>query len=119
MWSCILVYRMEQNDIKLKEVIATQENTSKVRGRKMVVEATAYTHTGSNTATGVYPRAGHTIAVDPNVIPLGSIVKIGGKEYKAEDTGGVIDGRIIDIFMDSEAECYSWGRREIEIEVIK
>lgn len=35
-------------------------------------------------------QAGRTIAVDPRVIPLGSKVRMNGREYVAEDTGGAI-----------------------------
>lgn len=41
---------------------------------------------------------GHTIAVDPNVIPLGSEVLINGHEYVAEDIGGAVKGNVIDIY---------------------
>ena len=59
------------------------------------------------TALGVSPTPQWTIAVDPNVIPLGSIVVIDGKEYRAEDTGGAINQNRIDMFMPSHSECYS------------
>lgn len=41
---------------------------------------------------------GHIIAVDPNVIPLGSKVLIDGHEYIAEDIGGAVKGEVIDIY---------------------
>lgn len=87
---------------------------------KMEVEATAYTHTGNPTATGVMPQVGVTIAVDPNVIPLGSDVYVEGFGWrKAQDTGGLIKGKIIDIFMDTRSEAIQWGRRKVEIYVKK
>ena len=89
------------------------------QNRVLVVEATAYTHTGNNTFSGVYPKAKHTIAVDPNVIPLGSKVKIDGHIYKAEDTGGDIKGNKADIFMDTRKEAIAWGRREVTVEVVR
>lgn len=51
---------------------------------------------GGNTASGTPVREG-VVAVDPRVIPLGSTVIIDGKEYLAEDTGGWIKGKRIDI----------------------
>lgn len=51
------------------------------------------------------PQAGRTIAVDPDIIPLGSTVKIEGQEYVAEDTGGAIKGNRIDIFVSSHDEA--------------
>lgn len=53
------------------------------------------------TSTGAIAEEGRTIAVDPTIIPYGSIVKINGNEYLAEDCGGAIKGNKIDIFVDS------------------
>ena len=44
---------------------------------------------------------GHTIAVDPSVIPPGSVVLINGHEYIAEDIGGAVKGNVIDIYSSS------------------
>lgn len=73
-------------------------------------QITHYAPTGNKTATGTVPKAGRTIAVDPDVIPLGTHVIIKGHEYIAEDTGGVIKGKIIDIFVNSEEEARNKGR---------
>lgn len=64
---------------------------------------------GSNTATGTVPTAGRTIAVDPSVIPLGSQVIINGHVYTAEDTGGAIRGKKIDIFVNDHATALAYG----------
>ena len=53
------------------------------------------------TSTGVKAKSNRTIAVDPNVIPYGSIVKFNGNEYVAEDCGGAIKGNKIDVYTDS------------------
>lgn len=64
------------------------------------------------TATGVKAKAGHTIAVDPKVIPLGWWVFIDGIGYRrAEDTGGAIHGHKIDVFVSTEAEAVQFGRK--------
>lgn len=84
--------------------------------------ATAYTHTGNPTKTGVMPKVGY-IAVDPRIIPLYKTVYIEfpkGWEhlngyYKAMDTGGAIKGYRIDVFMDSESECINFGRRSVKV----
>jgi 3D (Asp-Asp-Asp) domain-containing protein len=82
-------------------------------------EATAYTWTGNRTATGTWPSRG-TVAVDPEVIPLGTNLYIEGYgEAVAEDTGGAIKGQIIDLHMESEDECLQWGRRQVEVRVIE
>lgn len=59
------------------------------------------------TALGVAPQENWTIAVDPDVIPLGSYVYINGTKYCAEDVGGMINDNHIDIFCGSHEECYS------------
>lgn len=88
-------------------------------------QATAYIATGNNTATGTVPATGRTIAVDPSKIPLGSRVQIEVPSmpqysgvYIAEDTGGAVNGYIIDIFVGSETEARNFGRRQINITVL-
>jgi len=84
----------------------------------MIVQSTAYTHTGYMTFTETWPKFG-TIAVDPKVIPLGSIIEVPGYGIGvAEDTGGLIKGDIIDVFMETEKEAITWGRRLVKIRVI-
>jgi len=53
------------------------------------------------TSTGAIAEEGKTIAVDPSIIPYGSIVLINGNEYIAQDCGGAIKGNKIDIFVES------------------
>ena len=67
---------------------------------------THYAPTGSRTATQSIPRTDKTIAVDPKIIPLHSIVYIEGLGYYvAEDTGSAIKGNKIDIYMNDETQC--------------
>ena len=86
--------------------------------RTMKVEASAYTGY-STTSTGQKPVWG-TIAVDPKVIPYGTKVYIPqfGRTFIANNTGGAIKGNKIDIFMNTKKECYNWGRRTIEIQIL-
>ncbi len=96
------------------------QEVSRGAGRVIIVEATAYTHTGNRTYTGVWPIAGRTIAADPSVIPLGSKVFIEGIGYRTvEDTGGAIKGNKVDVFMDTERECNKWGVQKVKLEVIE
>lgn len=82
--------------------------------RKLVVKAYAYTG-GGITAMGTRARVGE-IAVDPSVIPLGSTVYIEGVgARRAEDTGGNIKGNTIDIYMNTESQCRSWGVRYVTV----
>ena len=69
----------------------------------------------AHTASGTVPCAGRTVAVDPNVIPLGSTVVINGHSYIAEDTGSAVKGNVIDVFYDSHSDADNWGRRSLEV----
>lgn len=63
-----------------------------------------------NTKTGHRPRQGRTIAVDPKIIPLHSVVYIEGQGYfVAEDIGGAIKGKKIDIYVDNHNEALKLG----------
>lgn len=90
--------------------------------KTLTMEATAYSgHT--ITATGVKPVRNpnglSSVAVDPNVIPLGSKVYVDGYGYAiASDTGGDIVGNRIDLFMNSEADCIQFGRRTVTVKII-
>lgn len=60
-----------------------------------------------------------TIAVDPSVIPLGSKVYIPGYGLAiASDTGGLIKGNRIDLFLNSEDECINWGVQTVSLYLI-
>jgi len=67
------------------------------------------------TKTGTVPIVGRTVAVDPEVIPLGSTVIIDGQEYIAEDIGGAIKGNIIDMFVGTEDISKYYGVKYKEI----
>lgn len=80
--------------------------------------STAYTYTGNNTATGVPPRVG-IVAVDPSVIPIGSQLYVEGYGYcQALDTGGIIKGNKIDVFVESESQALSWGKRKVKVYIL-
>ena len=108
------------------------ENVSRGGGRVITMMATAYTHTGYNTASGVYPTSNNSIAGDPAILPLGTMVLIDGcGPYRVEDTGcrnGVvapdgyyqhIQGNRIDIFMETKAECIEFGRKEVRVTILR
>lgn len=66
-------------------------------------------------STGEELTPNYSIAVDPKVIPYGSIVEINGKEYKAQDCGGAIKENRIDIYMNSHKEALEWGVQKHEV----
>lgn len=64
------------------------------------------------TRAGTMPVIGFTIAADPKVLPIGSIVEIEGLGQRmVHDTGGKVRGRHIDLFVGTCREAKEWGRR--------
>lgn len=104
------------------------KHKARLRGEKPKVKwmrfvETFYAQSGK-TASGKPTVQGVTVAVDPNVIPLGSKVQVkygNGKvkTYTAEDTGGLVKGRHIDVYDSSVSECLDKGRQEVEVRIIK
>lgn len=77
--------------------------------------STAYTWTGHRTAIGAVPRRG-IVAVDPRVVRLGTRMYIEGYGYAvAADTGGVIKGRKIDVYLETNREAVKWGRKKVNV----
>ena len=59
-------------------------------------------------------------AVDPDIIPLYSIIEVKGKgAFVALDTGGLISGRRIDLLFDDIDEAYRWGVQQRMVWVIE
>ena len=89
------------------------------------VEATAYTAycTGCSgvTSTGIDLRANpnrKVIAVDPDVIPLGSEVYVEGYgKAIAGDIGGAIQGNRIDVFIPNQSDALAFGHKNVEVTV--
>ena len=66
------------------------------------------------TATGV-PVAPGIVAVDPEVIPLGSTVIIDGTSYLAADVGALVKGNHIDIAVATHDEALEKGVGTAEV----
>ena len=84
--------------------------------------ATAYAQSGV-TASGELTHR-HVVAADPDILPLGSRIKIrrAGKysgEYVVADTGAKIQGRRLDIYMPSETACKKFGTKLVRVKVIQ
>jgi 3D (Asp-Asp-Asp) domain-containing protein len=87
--------------------------------------ATAYTMTDDGcdgfTANGNPVRTG-AVAIDPSVVPYGTrmFIVTNDGEYiyglsTAEDCGTGVDGKRVDLYMHSTAECFRFGIRECTI----
>ena len=66
---------------------------------------------GTRTASGKKAKQGRTIAVDRRKIKLGTKVKINGKTYVAEDVGGGVKGKHIDVFFSSHKQTMKFGKK--------
>lgn len=127
--------RIDANVNRSRAAVVPRSNRA-VRNHRaaseITVEATAYTATCEGcigiTKTGVDVRDTIThdgrrvVAVDPAVIPLGSDVTLtfeDGSTMKAtaQDVGGAINGREIDILVGSVDEALRFGRQKVEVSV--
>jgi 3D (Asp-Asp-Asp) domain-containing protein len=110
--------------------IAGQQTFSTIKNnlqsKSMTVAATAYTSdcdgcsgvTASGTSLNEYPYA-KVIAVDPDVIPMGTVVYVPGYGYAvAADTGGGIEGNEIDLYMNDYSKAVNWGRKTVNISIL-
>ncbi|HEY8133299.1 MAG TPA: 3D domain-containing protein [Thermoanaerobaculia bacterium] len=65
-----------------------------------------------------------TVAADPNVLPLGSKIRVRGAgpysgEYTVVDSGRKVKGNVIDIYMSSDREARKFGKRKVEVEILE
>lgn len=70
------------------------------------------------TATGI-PVTPGVVAVDPEMIPLGSTVIIDGQAYLAADTGEAVRGNHVDIAVESHQEAIERGTHTAEVWVVE
>lgn len=66
---------------------------------------------GKKTASGKTAKQGRTIAVDKKKIKLGTKIRINGKTYTAEDTGGAVKGKRIDVYFNSHKKALKFGKK--------
>lgn len=95
--------------VEVKDMIATAYTP----GEESTGEwADGYTFTGLRAGYGV-------VAVDPEVIPLGTMLYIPGYgEAVAGDIGGAIKGERIDLGFESVEEALEYGRKPVQVYVL-
>ena len=85
---------------------------------RLKVDAVAYYLPGK-TALGV-PVGKGVVAVDPQLIPLGTKLHVPGYgPGLAADVGYAIKGRVIDLWFPSTAKARNWGRRTVTITIYR
>lgn len=93
---------------------------------KFTINASAYTAAADEcgksdgiTSSGVKVEINRTIACPPN-LPFGAKMNIEGMgTYICEDRGGAIKGNHIDIYMETKAEAFKFGRRNLIAEIVQ
>ncbi|MGE0445366.1 MAG: 3D domain-containing protein [Vicinamibacterales bacterium] len=92
-------------------------------GARLQFQATAYCK-GQTTASGVGVRTG-IAAADRTLLPVGSVIAVTTDNtryngvYTVMDTGPAVQGRIIDLYMWSCKEALAFGRKDIQVEVLR
>lgn len=103
-----------------------KKDEPKQEDKTVTVSATAYTADCAGcsgvTSTGVDlnkdPDA-KVIAVDPDVIPLGSEVYVEGYgKATAADIGGAIKGHKIDVFIPNKDDADNWGVQSLDVTIL-
>jgi len=113
------VKRVVAQGTQAKVMVASRSGQDIRYRQVMNMEATAYTHTGNATFTGIMPYVG-IVAVDPKVIPLGTQLYVDGYGFaKAADIGSAIKGEKIDLFMDTREQALKFGRRTVKVYILE
>ncbi|WP_274652419.1 3D domain-containing protein [Paenibacillus humicola] len=110
-------------------------DTAGAKARQVQVIATGYTagveSTGKRpghplygiTYSGVKVRRGavSTIAADPKVFPIGTLLYVPGYGYAiVADTGSAIKGRKIDLYFETKKQVFQqWGKRKVVVRVLR
>jgi 3D (Asp-Asp-Asp) domain-containing protein len=112
--------RVQKTAPVTKEV--TKEKRARPLGKFTVVAYGPRDRNGrlhKRTVSGTTPTVGRTVAVDPRVIPLGSRIHIAGiGERIAEDIGGKIKGKKLDLFLPSRDHCRQFGAQIRDVHLV-
>jgi len=105
--------------VGIKELNLKEDKILKV----LEMEASGYTggvgNVGYFTCTGHRVRKG-IVAVDPNVIKLGTKLYVQGYGYaQALDVGSAIKGNKIDLYFETYQEAIKWGRKKVKVFILK
>ena len=119
----VLLYEVTTMDSRDAARQGAVDPTAPAAGSRLAFSATAYCK-GTTTASGVGVRTG-IAASDPSILPVGSVVSITTNEtkyngiYTIMDTGPKVQGRILDVYMWSCNEALAFGRKQVEITVLR
>ena len=117
--------QVQQTSTKTVDNSKAATSADNVSGSKtLTMSATAYSTEangmGTYSATGINLKQHPScVAVDPSVIPLGSIIWVSGYGVSvAGDTGTAIKGNVIDLHFATVAQSMAWGRRTVTVKIL-
>ena len=121
----VFVYETTIRDSRYaaRQAMAANAIGSPIPGTRLLFQATAYCK-GTTTASGVNVRTG-IAAADPALLPVGSVISINAGDskysgiYTIMDTGPAVQGRILDVYMWSCHEALAFGRKEVQVTVLR
>ena len=102
---------------------AGAQQPSAPKPRTMSMTATAYCD-GGKTSSGTEAASG-TVAADPRVLPIGTTIRVTGllsprpQTFTVADTGAAVKGNEIDVFIIDCARAKTFGRRPVQVRVLK
>jgi 3D (Asp-Asp-Asp) domain-containing protein len=119
-----LVYQVTAVDSRYaaRQAVLREASAVPSPGARLRFYATAYCK-GEVTASGIWPRTG-VVAADPALLPVGSVIQMADVPpytgiYTVMDTGPMVQGRHIDLYMWSCFEALKFGRRAVEVTVLR
>jgi 3D (Asp-Asp-Asp) domain-containing protein len=121
----VFVYEATIRDSRFaaRQAISREAVGTPLPGTKLLFHATAYCK-GKTTASGVNVRSG-IAAADRDLLPVGSVVSVNTGDaknsgiYTIMDTGPAVRGRILDLYMWSCHEALAFGRRQVQLTVLR
>lgn len=120
----VLLYQVTTVDSRYaaRQAVLREASAVPVPGARLRFSATAYCK-GDVTASGVRPRTG-VAAADPALLPVGSVIQVVDEQpytgiYTIMDTGPLVQGRHIDLYMWSCTEALAFGRRAVDVTVLR
>lgn len=113
----VVVSRETEPPSPLTEHERLEHMSSRGEIRSMTMEITAY-HMGTTTATGTPVRVG-VVAVDPDIIPFGSLLYITGVGYVIAEDRDDETGYVLDLYLDSYDNAIQWGRQHRKVYIVR
>src|SRR5579862_961775 len=119
----VLIYQAATSDGRTSAFESVPAGRKLAPGTRVDFVGTAYCK-GETTASGVNVQAG-IAAGDPALLPEGSVISVEGVPeryrgiYTVMDTGPLVQGRHVDLYMWSCNEALEFGRRDLTVMVLR